>query len=42
MNEPVPQTTLVPMIYAHLGITPKPEWTPEPPKPELKEPAKAQ
>jgi len=36
MNEPVPQTALVPMIYAHLGITPKPEWTPEPPKPEPK------
>ncbi len=26
LNEPVPQTALVPMIYQHLGITPKPEW----------------
>jgi hypothetical protein len=33
LEEPVPQTALVPMIYAHLGITPKPGWTPEPPKP---------
>jgi len=33
LQEPVPQTALVPMIYAHLGITAKPEWTPEPPKP---------
>lgn len=42
LNEPVPQTALVPMIYAHLGIKPKPEWNPEPPKPEPKpaEPAK--
>lgn len=33
LNEPVPQTALVPMIYAHLGIQPKPEWNPEPVKP---------
>jgi hypothetical protein len=33
MNEPTPQTALVPMIYQHLGITPKAEWNPEPPKP---------
>lgn len=33
LQAPVPQTALVPMIYAHLGISPKPEWTPEPPKP---------
>lgn len=30
LNEPVPQTALVPMIYAHLGIMPKREWNPEP------------
>lgn len=30
LDEPVPQTALVPMIYAHLGIMPKPEWNPEP------------
>jgi phosphopentomutase len=29
--KPVPQTALVPMIYEHLGITPKTEWNPEPP-----------
>ena len=28
LNEPTPQTALVPMIYRHLGITAKPEWTP--------------
>lgn len=33
LETPVPQTALVPMIYAHLGISPKPERTPEPPKP---------
>ena len=33
LHSPVPQTALVPMIYDHLGISPKPEWTPEPPKP---------
>jgi Type I phosphodiesterase / nucleotide pyrophosphatase len=33
---PMGQDGLVPMIYAHLGITPKPEWNPEQPKPELK------
>ncbi len=33
LQTPVPQTALVPMIYAHLGISPKPEWTPEPPRP---------
>ncbi len=33
LNEPMPQTALVPMIYRHLGITPKPEWNPEPQKP---------
>ena len=31
-TKPVPQTALVPMIYQHLGIKPKPEWNPEPPK----------
>lgn len=33
LHSPVPQTALVPLIYQHLGISPKPEWTPEPPKP---------
>lgn len=33
LKEPTPQTALVPMIYRHLGITPKPEWNPEPQKP---------
>ena len=33
LNDPVPQTALVPMIYAHLGIQPKPEWNPELVKP---------
>ncbi len=33
LQAPVAQTALVPMIYEHLGISPKPEWTPEPPKP---------
>ncbi len=27
LNEPTPQTALVPMIYGHLGIIPKPEWS---------------
>ncbi len=31
LTKPVPQTALVPMIYKHLGIKPKPEWNPEPP-----------
>ena len=31
LSKPTPQTALVPLIYAHLGITPKPEWNPEPP-----------
>lgn len=26
LTRPVPQTALVPMIYAHLGITPEPNW----------------
>jgi predicted AlkP superfamily pyrophosphatase or phosphodiesterase len=37
LNQDTPQTALVPMIYRHLGIQPKPEWNPEPPaavKPE--------
>lgn len=33
LEAPVPQTALVPMIYAHLGIVPKPEWTPAPAQP---------
>ena len=33
MNEAIPQTALVPMIYKHLGITPKADWNPEPLKP---------
>ncbi len=33
LHAPVPQTALVPMMYAHLGISPRPEWTPEPAKP---------
>ena len=32
LNEATPQTALVPMIYKHLGIQPKPEWNS--PKPE--------
>ncbi len=40
LNEPTPQTALVPMIYKHLGITPKPEWNPEAPPP-VAEPIKA-
>lgn len=39
LNEPVPQTALVPLIYAHLDIKPRPEWNPEPPKPEPVKPA---
>ncbi|WP_395743819.1 alkaline phosphatase family protein [Prosthecobacter sp.] len=38
LNEATPQTALVPMIYAHLGITPKPEWNPEPPAAPPSEP----
>ena len=34
LNEATPQTALVPMIYQHLEIQPKPEWNPEPPKAE--------
>jgi arylsulfatase A-like enzyme len=30
-TKPVPQTALVPLIYAHLGIVAKPEWNPTPP-----------
>jgi len=30
MTQPLPQTALVPLIYQHLGITPKPEWPPSP------------
>ncbi len=33
LNEPTLQTAIVPMIYKHLGITPKAEWNPEPQKP---------
>ncbi len=33
LNEPTPQTAIVPMIYKHLGVTPKAEWNPEPQKP---------
>jgi predicted AlkP superfamily pyrophosphatase or phosphodiesterase len=29
-TQPVPQTALVPLIYTHLGMTPKPEWNPPP------------
>lgn len=31
LNDATPQTALVPMIYRHLGIQPKAEWTPAPP-----------
>ncbi|MBX7207614.1 MAG: alkaline phosphatase family protein [Verrucomicrobiaceae bacterium] len=31
LTKPAGQTALVPMIYRHLGITPKPEWNPAPP-----------
>lgn len=31
LNQPSGQTSLVPMIYQHLGIMPKPEWNPAPP-----------
>ena len=31
LDEATPQTALVPMIYAHLGIVPKSDWNPEPP-----------
>jgi arylsulfatase A-like enzyme len=30
LSEPTPQTSLVPMIYRHLGITPKAGWDPQP------------
>lgn len=30
-SKPVGQTELVPMIYQHMGITPRPEWDPPPP-----------
>lgn len=39
LTKPVPQTVLVPMIYRHLGITPKPEWNPEPATEPLSKPA---
>lgn len=39
-TQPVPQTALVPLIYRHLGVTPKPEWNPEPAPPPAPEPAK--
>lgn len=29
-TKPVPQTALVPMMYEHLGIVPKPGWNPTP------------
>lgn len=31
MTKPTGQDAIVPMIYQHLGIVPKPEWNPEPP-----------
>lgn len=31
LTQPTGQTALVPMIYQHLGITPKPEWNPPAP-----------
>ena len=31
LTEPTGQTALVPMIYQHLGISPKPEWNPPAP-----------
>jgi len=34
LNEATPQTALVPMIYQHLGIQPKPDWNPAPPEAE--------
>ena len=41
LNEETPQTALVPLIYRHLGIQPKPEWNPAPPPAENPEqPAK--
>ena len=41
-TKPVPQTAMVPLIYKHLGITARAEWTPPAPvPPEAKEqPAK--
>lgn len=38
LNEETPQTALVPMIYQHLGIQPKAEWSPEPSPAEKPEP----
>ena len=37
LNKDTPQTVLVPMIYLHLGIEPKPEWNPAPPETEKPE-----
>lgn len=37
LHAPVPQTALVPLIYQHLGIRPKPEWTPPPSPPADKD-----
>lgn len=31
LEQPLSQISLVPLIYRHLGITPRPEWNPEPP-----------
>lgn len=42
LTQPTPQTALVPMIYRHLGIQPKPEWNPEPPAAAPSQPAAAQ
>jgi predicted AlkP superfamily pyrophosphatase or phosphodiesterase len=39
LTQPTPQTALVPLIYQHLGITPKPEWDPAPPAPVAESPA---
>ncbi len=41
-TQPMPQTRLVPMIYQHLGIEPKPEWNPEPPVEPTPAPLKTQ
>ena len=38
-TKPVGQTALVPLIYQHLGIAPKPEWNPDPPVEALPKPA---
>ncbi|WP_395737316.1 alkaline phosphatase family protein [Prosthecobacter sp.] len=37
-QQPTPQTALVPMIYQHLGIQSRPEWTPAPPVAKKPEP----